>query len=182
MGQYQQWLFAQEVEQRLQGEVETLETELLYLWDRIAILEQSVPERENMILQALLAYGQDQADPDMTQDQATASELAQSDWRGLPRLETPHMQAEEMTAYTPERSSQMDEDMLAFFDQAGQAAAKSPSSAWGPRARMRATERVGEEQLVDEETRRLNENIQRWFVRWHRQITGAEQAEEARNE
>jgi hypothetical protein len=42
---------------------------------------------------------------------------------------------------------------------------------------LRATQIVGMEQEMDEETRRLNEDIQRWFVRWHRQITGTEQAE-----
>src|SRR5579885_2281691 len=61
MGQYQQWLFAQEVDRHLRAERETLETELLYLQDRIAIMEQAVPEVENRILQALEQYFQAQA-------------------------------------------------------------------------------------------------------------------------
>lgn len=169
MGQYQQWLAAQETERRLRGEVETLETELLYLRDRIAILEQSVPEGENMILQALLARMQGQTG----QGQALNGERAS--WSGLPRMDTPHTQGAETT------SARMREDMRAFYDRSGQTDPRLLASAWGPHARLRATQIVGMEQEMDEETRRLNEDIQRWFVRWHRQITGTEQAE-ARNE
>jgi hypothetical protein len=170
MGQYQQWLFAQEVERRLQAEVETLETELLYLRDRITVLEQSVPETENMILQALLEHLQDQVVPGGVEGHA------QSGWSGLPRLETPRAQAAGTTPYTP----RMDADMRAFFDRPGQA--DPQLSAWLSRTRTRDTETADEQHWVDEETQRLNENIQRWFVRWHRQITNAEDSEEVRDE
>jgi hypothetical protein len=168
MGQYQQWLFAQEVERRLQAEVETLDTELLYLRDRITVLEQSVPETENMILQALLAYLQDQV------VSGGGEGHAQPGWSGLPRLETP--QAAGTTPYVP----QMDADMLAFFDRPGQA--DPQLSAWLSRTRTRDTGTADEQHWVDEETQRLNENIQRWFVRWRRQISNVEDSEEVRDE
>ena len=153
MGQYQQWLSAQEVERRLKVERETLETELLYLQDRIAILEQSVPEAENMILQALQAYLQVQTGDGLLN----------------------RAQAEETVRRLPTMSSQAESsaDMLAFFDRHEQT---DPAlAAWSPLE--------GEERhLLDAETRRLNENIRRWFIRWHRQISSAEHVEEVRNE
>src|SRR4051812_36960266 len=82
MGQYQEWLLAQEVDRRLKMEIEALETEILYLKDRIIILEQTVPETENVILQALLVYHQENTD----QHKAVPE---QADWSGLPRTETP---------------------------------------------------------------------------------------------
>lgn len=171
MGQYQQWLFAQEVERRLKVERETLETELLYLQDRITILEQSVPEAENMILQALQTHLRDQASEE--------EKPTQADWGDLPRVETPLAQTEEMAPHFPNMYSQMERsrDMLAFFDRRGQTDAKL--SAWPP---YESRDEESEEPLVDEETRRLNENIQRWFIRWHQQITGTERSEEVRNE
>lgn len=165
MGQYQQWLSAQEVRQRLKVEKETLETELLYLRDRIAILEQSLPEAENVILQALKEHLQLQPTP--------------GEWNALPELETPPKQAEGTTPTFPVLYSQMERgaDMLAFFDSRGQA--EPQVAAWHSGMGEQA---VGEEHLIDEETRRLNESIQRWFVRWHRQITSTERSEEARHE
>jgi hypothetical protein len=56
MGQYQEWLLAQEIDRQLKTEVEALETEVLYLKDRVAFLEQTVSETDNVILQALQAY------------------------------------------------------------------------------------------------------------------------------
>jgi|SwirhisoilCB2_FD_contig_31_3613545_length_1216_multi_4_in_0_out_0_2 hypothetical protein len=175
MGQYHQWLSAQEAERRLRGEVETLETELLYLRDRIAILEQSVPVRENSILQALLAQMQGQLGPAVPEGQTIDRKPSRASWSGLPRLETPRLPETEMTA--SERAARLNEDVLAFYDRSRQTEPRLPASEWGPHARLRATQIVGMEQEMDEETRRLNEDIQRWFVRWHRQITGTEQAE-----
>jgi len=36
--------------------------------------------------------------------------------------------------------------------------------------------------VVDEETRRLNEDIRRWFIRWRRQLAATERSEEVQNE
>jgi hypothetical protein len=170
MGQYQQWLFAQEIDRRLKAEVETLETELLYLRDRIAIFEQALPERENVILQALLAHLRAQAGEEQ-QDEARSTPQAEPGWNALPRLETPRAANEEPAPYFPGTYSQVGrtEDMLAFFDPRGQTDPRFP--AWLQHERGRATGPGDEEHQVDEETRRLNESIRRWFERWHRQAT-----------
>jgi len=192
MGQYQQWLLAQEIDRRLRAEIETLETEIFYLQDRITILEQVVPATENVILQALTQHLQDQT-AQKQQPETNPQSLAVDDeqeqeqpvWSALPRLETPvapAMPGGEMVPYLPRAYSQreMSEDMLAFFDKRSQTDPKL--TALLQRERQRASA-VGENaHLVDEETRRLNENIQRWFVRWHRQITDGVQTEEVENE
>jgi hypothetical protein len=174
MGQYQQWLSAQEVRQRLKVEKETLETELLYLRERIAILEQSLPEAENVILQALREHLQLQPTTENLSRASTPGE-----WNDLPKLETPLERAEGTTPTFPVLYSQMERgaDMLAFFDSRGQT--EPQVAAWHAGTGEQAE---GEEHLIDEETRRLNESIQRWFVRWHRQITSTERSEEARHE
>lgn len=190
MGQYQQWLFAQEIDRRLRTEVETLETELFYLQDRITILEQVVPATENVILQALTQHLQDQTDQQQqpetkAQNQAASTEQEQLVWNGLPKLETPQPSGgpgEEIVPYLPRAYSQseMSKDMLAFFDKRSQTDPKLSALLQRERQRAHATDENAP--LVDEETRRLNENIQRWFVRWHRQITDGVQTEEVENE
>ncbi len=182
MGQYQQWLFAQEIDRRLKMEVETLETELLYLQDRITILEQTVPETENTILQALLAHLRSYDNQEQRVQEERASASMPTDWHGLPRLETPQVQIEGAAMYSPGLHSPTEVvgDMLAFFDKHGQA--NPQLSTWLQNERDRAMRASEDEHVVDEETRRLNESIQRWFVRWHRQITGVTQSEELQSE
>lgn len=187
MGQYQQWLFAQEIDRRLRAEIETLDTELLYLQDRITILEQSVPATENVILRALLASLPDKTSPeqqpgDTIQEQESNASLASLVWSKLPRLETPRVQGEEAVPYRPGRyiREEMPTDMLAFFDKRSQT--DPQLSAWLQRERRKAAAPDEGEHVVDEETRRLNENIQRWFERWHREVTGNTRSEEVENE
>lgn len=169
MGQYQQWLLAQEIDRRLKAEVETLETELLYLKDRIAILEQAAPQTENVILRALQAYLRGQVG-------------VESGWSGLPSPETPRLPFGQQVPYASLPSSQMGpapKDMRAFFDQREQTHSTLPP----PWLQLnRAAETGGTAHGVDAETRRLNENIQRWFERWHRESNSIEQPEGVKNE
>ncbi|HEY3991472.1 MAG TPA: hypothetical protein VGM01_01210 [Ktedonobacteraceae bacterium] len=190
MGQYQQWLAAQEIDRRLRAEIDTLETEYFYLQDRITILEQVVPATENVILQALTEHLQGQAIQEQlpekdSQSQAATSLQAQPVWSELPRLETPpasDTQSKEAVPYLPHAHSQreMSEDMLAFFDKRSQTDPKL--SALLQRERQRASTSGVDDPQIDEETRRLNENIQRWFTRWHRQIASEGQTEGIENE
>ena len=171
MGQYQQWLFAQEVDRHLRAERETLETELLYLRDRITIMEQAVPEAENLILQALEEYFQAQAGESGQEEMRPA-------WSGLPGLETPHSWAGERSSISGFAAGmQRNGDVQAFFNRQGQA--DSMRATWSARGSARAVEN---EHVVDEETQRLNEDIRRWFIRWHRQLTATERPEEVQNE
>jgi hypothetical protein len=181
MGQYQQWLFAQEIDRRLRGEIESLETELLYLRDRIAILEQSVPETENVILQALQAHFHNETEAGAAKEEqglAQATEAPPLNWKNLPRQETPQAQTPYFaSSYTSPGGA---EDVLAFFDRQGQT--DTPFFSWRARDSQQAANEAEEEHPQDEETRRLNERISRWFMRWHRQIVDAEQQREAQNE
>lgn len=170
MGQYQEWLLAQEVDRRLKTEIEALETEILYLKDRITILEQAVPETENVILQALLAYQQESTDQ-------TKTAPTQASWSGLPRVETPRPASGPIPSFASvyAQSGRLSGDMLAFFEEHRQA---EP----GLSSRLRGEQETGnQERSTDAETQRLNENIQRWFTRWHREITDMAQTEEVGN-
>lgn len=192
MGQYQQWLFAQEIDRRLKAEIDTLETELFYLQDRITILEQVVPATENVILQALTEHLQGQAIQEQqaevekdTQSQEATGLQAHPTWSELPRPETPPTLTTPDEATTPYLSRtysqrEMSEDMLAFFDKRSQTDPKLSALLQRERQRVHATGK--DDHQVDDETRRLNENIQRWFIRWHRQIASDGQTEGVENE
>lgn len=162
MGQYQQWLYAQEMDHRLRAEVETLETELLYLRDRISILEQALPETENVILQALLSHLQDQSRGKRPVESGRSASGTQTNWSGLPRAETPRPSTA-APYYFGLRSEKglLPGEMLAFFDERDQARASHP---------------------LDEVTRHQNENIRRWFERWHGEIIGMARPEERQHE
>lgn len=170
MGQYQEWLLAQEIDRRLKAEAETLEREILYLKNRITVLEQTTPDAENMILQALMAYlrppAPDQANSESDESQSTDQKAA--NWSGLPWLETPPVPAAESTADLPgkyARQKRLPEDMLAFFDERRQV---NPTLALYSSTPLPPE---NEEHPMDAETRHLNENIQRWFERWHREAS-----------
>ncbi len=176
MGQYQQWLYAQEMDRRLKTEVESLETELLYLKDRIAVLEQTLPETENVILHALLAYQQNQAEREQHARARTGRGVVSGplpSWDGLPSVETPQPPAMGTAPYYfGQRSEQglLPGDMLAFFSKREQA---NP----GQRQQQRADDNNVEKRPIDEETRVQNENVRRWFERWHREIDSRPQPE-----
>jgi hypothetical protein len=192
MGQYQQWLLAQDISQNLKAEVETLETELLYLKDRIAILEQAVPEGENVILFALQAYlhssmpetGQAPVELEY-QYGSSDGRQAQAGWDGLPGADTPL--AEPIPAFSDLPSQRLvEKDMPTSFAQRRQtdphlASTVSQSEYAGIPVPV-VEERPLALDPLDKETRRLNENIQRWFDRWHRQIRGRSRTEEVSDE
>ena len=172
MGQYQQWLYAQEMDRRLKAEVESLETELLYLKDRVSVLEQSLPESENVILHALQAYQHAHS----TQQELVGVGNDPKITRSLPRWSPAHGETPLPSAlgnapyYFAQRSEQglQPEEMLAFFERREQAQATS----W------QHQRNTGEQRALDAETRLQNENIRRWFERWHREVARPSQAEE----
>ncbi len=155
MGQYQQWLYTQEMDRRLQTEVEALETELLYLKDRVGVLEQTLPETENAILQALFVYQRDQADWEL-QARANSGSGSLPRWSNSSTMETPQPPVGSATPYHVGQGLKP-ENMLTLLEKRAQAnAGQGQSSA--------------EEHPLDPETRLQNENIRRWFERWHRDI------------
>lgn len=193
MGQYQQWLLTQEIDRRLKSEVESLETELLYLKDRISILDQTVPETENVILQALLAHLQNQANEKLpaSDERAQPVELEQPEqaaekqpaWSGLPKLETPSVPVAASATYfpgPPPQAGLASGDMLAFFEE--HRPTDPRLAGWHLLEQQQSAGDGAEEHLIDAETQRLNESIQRWFARWHRQMADKSRTEEVQNE
>ena len=172
MGQYQEWLLAQEIDKQLKTEVEALETEVLYLKDRITVLEQTVPETENVILQVLLAYLHDQTYGGV-QGQNTASKLESATstpegWTRLPKLQTPPTSVAESVPSFPGMHSRLERlpgDALTLFEERRQSNSKLVP--WLARKRRRENGN----HLGDAEKHRQNENIRRWFERWSRDIT-----------
>lgn len=174
MGQYQQWLHAQEMDRRLKAEVESLEAEVLYLKDRIAVLEQTLPATENVILHALLAYQRDLG----VREQQTHHQDMQPSQSGLPNIETPLPHAVETAPYyfgLRSKQGLLPGDMLAVFEQRTQT---NP----GQWQRHRTAGSHAEKHAIDEETRLQNENVQRWFERWHREVGNVAQPEGRSNE
>lgn len=177
MGQYQQWLYAQEMDRRLKAEVESLETELLYLKDRVSVLEQSLPETENVILHALQAHQRTHINQESqvwaASGQKISGPLAH---RSLaPDEETPRPSAlGNAPYYFGQRSEQglQPAEMLAFFERREQ----EQSGSW---QHQRTT---GAQHAFDAETRVQNENIRRWFERWHREVARPTQLEGRRDE
>lgn len=181
MGQYQQWLLAQEIDRRLKAEIETLETELFYLQDRMTILEQVVPSSENVILQVLAAHLQQQDRQEQEQlDGEAAHMLAESAAQSMAAgEETSSAPLDEKTIPYFLRTSPQNAttaDMLALLGEHSHATPDLSALFQRERPDPQAS---GPE---DEETRRLNESIQRWFVRWHRQIARGVQEEETDDE
>jgi hypothetical protein len=169
MGQYQQWLLAQEIDRRLKAEVETLETELLYLKDRVIILEQALPNTENVILQALLAYQRPQASQELLEKRNASS--APASWSSLTNMETPRPGAAPYYFGLHSEQGLLPGDMLAFFDQREQATSG-----------LIQRDKAVEEHPQNDETQQQNENIRRWFERWHREILSTAQPEEMPHE
>lgn len=173
MGQYQQWLYAQEVEQRLKVEIETLETELVYLQDRITILEQTLPDTENVILQALMAYQRDQDRERAEAGKRARNTQTQTGRGGLSPMETPWPRVAGAAPYYFGLRSEkglLPGDILASFKEREQVHATHPH---------RSNDKT---HSLDEVTQRQNENIRRWFERWHGEIVGMARPEETQNE
>jgi DNA primase len=177
MGQYQEWLLAQELGNRLQVELEALETQISYLKERVSSLEQAAPETENVILQALLARQVSMQTPLPETEQVSepapvepiiaATPPVESADEPLPSVPTPSLALPD----APALPASVPTDMRAFFEE--QSKTDPGFAAW--QQYEQNLEQL--EHPVDAETRRLNENVQRWFERWHREMTSRVRAE-----
>ena len=185
MGQYQQWLLAQEADRRLTVELESLETELLYLKERVSVLEQTVPESANLILQALVGHLQDQSVQEehlsplaLSHDEIDtsgsnkdisappASELTETKVLPVPRAASlPYFPAPISLISLPP------DDIQAFFEEHRPAADPRFATLRPSLPPPSGVDYDQQGHMVDAETLRLNESIQRWFERWHGQIT-----------
>ncbi len=163
MGQYREWLLAQEIDRRLQKEARALETELFDLRQRVSTFEQTRPDTENIILLALLAYLADQETP--AQDEATTP--PSPGWSGLLGLKTPQSPAafSALSASLPQ-TEPVSEELPTLFT-TRQPVTELAVDSEHPSPVHDTLAREPEDHSVEAETRRLNENIQRWFERWH---------------
>jgi hypothetical protein len=176
MGQYQEWLLAQELGRRLQVELTALEAQISYLKERVSSLEQAVPETENVILQALLARQLSMQTP-LLEPEASPSVPVEPSMASLSPMPSadetspPVSMPSPALPDTPLPSVGIPDDMRAFFTE--QSKTDPGFAAW-----QRYEQNLAQvEHPTDAETRRLNENIQRWFERWHREMTSKARAE-----
>ncbi len=196
MGQYQQWLYYQEVDRRLRADLEALEIELAQIQEQLSKLEQTIPPTDNIIIRALSAslHGQcrTQRPPESTastiSDAATASSSettlapALYSWGRLPNfgphdMEEPLPHPENSVPLTqhPELAL-LPEDMAAFFDEHDQTEPQLELPWWLSKvaASANSTHRTGS---MDKESIHTNHLVQRWRERWGRPVSSEQSSE-----
>jgi len=210
MGQYQQWLYYQEVDRRLRADLEALESELAQIQEQLRTLEQTIPLTDNTIIHALAASlsGQyrTQRSSESTSsefsDAATDSPLetispALYGWGRLPNFGPQDMQVtcppDRVPLSHPENSvpltphpemALLPEDMVAFFNAHDQTDPQLELPWWLSKiaASANGAQRT---RSIDNESIRTNHLVQRWRERWGRPVSieqPSEKSEDTANE
>ena len=190
MGQYQQWLYYQEVDRRLRTELEALEIELAQIQEQLCRLEQMIPPADNIILRALAANFErhplpsnqvlegPSKDTSSIPDTATASSSetispALYGWGRLPNfgpqdMQEPLFQPENAVPLTPHpEMALLPEDMMAFFDEHDSTEPQIKLPWWFSKTNA-STSGASRTRPIDKESMRTNHQIERWRERWGR--------------
>jgi hypothetical protein len=194
MGQYQQWLYYQEIDKCLSTQVEALEAELAQLQERLDHMEQQqqevVPLTDNPIIQALVAHqSANHISPKSNArymhetNNFSASDLSESgdsispallSWGGLPGFELQEIkeplpvdnQAAPLVNH-PEIEL-LPEDLITFFDGHEQTDPRLELPWWLRNITISSKdEQAG--RPIDHNSIRTNRLVQRWIERWGRQ-------------
>ncbi len=190
MGQYQQWLHYQEIDRHLRTQLETLETELTQLQDRLSLLEQEQKEQlalqaDNPVIQALAAFLNGHHIPPKSTDRhadlnfqsskpAASISPALLSWGGLPDFGTQEFDAPfpgEDNVLPPANQSEIEllpEDMAAFFDEHSQTDPQVELPWWLRKITISVRDTQGSRH-IDQQSVRTNRLVQRWIERWGRQ-------------
>ncbi len=204
MGQYQQWLYYQEADHRLQADLEALEIELAHVQEQAHALEQTAPSIDNVIIRTLVtSLNERTRNPDtvlLTKRPENSSRLPNTPtasshetispalygWGGLPNfaqvdIQQPLPQSEDAISLTPHpEMALLPEDMAAFFDAHDQTAPQIALPWWLGKVTASASN-VHSEHPIDQESLRTNTQVQRWRERWGRPAsTDLADAEEQR--
>ena len=191
MGQYQQWLYYQEVDQRLRADLEALDIELAHIQEQLCSLEQFIPSTDNVIIRTLAAglnghtdvvlSGERSRNSSRSPDTAIASPSetispALYGWGGLPNFGREDMQeplSQPQNSIAPTSHPEMvllPEDMVAFFDAHDQTEPQLELPWW--LSKVAASANVPHSpHPIDREGRRNNSQIQRWRERWGRPVS-----------
>lgn len=189
MGQYRQWLLAQEVDQSLRAQLEALETELVQLQDQASLLKEVCLQENNPIICALAigpssdavaisSPGLDTAVDEFIQRIAPSlldwsengSTLLPDTHKGHGRDKYLSGKQEPLpngdTAALPASEVvPLPEDVLAGFGESGQIEPQSELSWWLDTPAVSSN--TGELAIpIDQESLRTNRLVQRWVERW----------------
>ena len=206
MGQYQQWLYHQEINKRLGTQVGALEAELAELRECLARLGQQLEVAsftDNPITQALVAYLSSQPDPPQSNTSYTlgihnslepgSSEPGDSlspallSWGGLPNFELYEIQEpflvdnQSPSFINRPEVELLPEDMIAFFDEHEHTDPQIELPWWLRNITVSSKdEQAG--RPIDHNSIRTNRLVQRWIERWGRQPSTALKSTENKEE
>ena len=204
MGQYQQWLYYQEVDRRLRADLEALEIELAQIQEQLRALEQTIPCTENIIIRALAASlnghaalsnevpaHSSKSTPSSISGTATASSSktispALYGWGGLPNfgpqdMQEPLSHPENSVPLTPHpEMALLPEDMVAFFDAHDQTEPQLELPWWLSKTATSVNGAHGT-RPIDKESMRTNHLVQRWRERWGRPVSIEQPSENSKD-
>lgn len=185
MGQYQQWLYYQEVDRRLRADLEALEIELTHIQEQAHALEQTIPSTDNVIIHTLAAclnghtgnsdvvlLGESSKTSSPIPDAATASSHekispALYGWGrlanfGQEHAQEPLPQLENAIPVTPHpQMALLPEDMVAFFDAYDQTDPQLELPWWLSKTGASANG-APSAHPIDRESIRTNSQVERW--------------------
>ncbi len=200
MGQYRQWLLYRETDQQLQHQIQEFEKELTQLHAQIDQLETDIISPENIILQTLMSIQQakeisheipvahatglsaERNTPEHKQQRGTVSP-ALFGWSNLPNFNTQHVENPVTDATTQKPVPQFQQPNSDLLPQNINAIAND-SSQTDPQTTvpwwMHPTpeEHPQSTKPIDQQSRRTNQYVQRWFERWGNSTAESEQTQE----
>jgi hypothetical protein len=191
MGQYQQWLYYQEVDRRLRADLEALESELAQIQEQLCTLEHTILPTDNIIIRALAASlnGQYRTERPPKSTTSTISAAASETispalygWGGLPNfgpqdMQEPLSHPENPVPLTPHSEIVLlPEDMVAFFDAHDQTDPQLELPWWLSQIAA-STNGAPRTRPIDNERIRTNQLVQRWRERWGRPASSEQPSE-----
>lgn len=205
MGQYRQWLLYRDANQQLQHQIQEFERELTQLHAQIDQLETETISPENIILQTLISIQQakkisheipvrratslsaERNTSEHKQQRGTVSP-ALFGRSNLPNFNTQHVENPVADATTQKPVSQFqqpDSDLLpqnisTIADDSSQTDPQTTVPWWLNNTHPNPTpeEHPQSSKPIDQQSRRTNQYVQRWFERWGNGIAESEQTQE----
>jgi hypothetical protein len=205
MGQYRQWLLYRDTDQQLQHQIQKFEDELTQLYTQIDQLETDTISPENIILQTLISIQQAEKmsrklpvahatslseEQSITKPQRGTVSPALFGRSNLPNFNTQHVgsPAANAAAQNPvPQFQQPNSDLLppnisALADDSNPTDPQTKAPWWLRNTHPTPKEHPQSTQPIDQQSRRTNQYVQRWFERWGTSTAGSEQTQERRGQ
>lgn len=201
MGQYRQWLFYREIDQQLNAQIQAFEADLATLQTEIKVLAQDTSYSENSILQTLLGVSPAETTSSTSDILPQKTELAETNapiatvspalfaWSRLPNFDTQDIQDPIMNAATQNvipPPSLPEDDLLphnigTIEDAHGQTDPQLKVPWWLRNTRNATDQDPQKTSPIDQQSRRTNHLVERWFERWGEAPENAEKSQEGPN-